>query len=166
MEWAYYFATGLENLSTMLSFWVDFIMLFVITMYFLHLRNPVLRRRIQKVKWCTEESSSLQDEASLKNVDITELKLDQVVNKYNNIYCTKYPNQAIKDNQQRRFDMQQANPDYRMAHNMQAIVYLCFPILTVVLILAMALMNKAIISLGYVLPLLYIFMSMIPHLLN
>lgn len=89
MDWAYYLASGLENLSTMLSLWVDFITLCAVTMYFLHFRNPVLNRKITKVKWCTQEYTAL---VYINELDIKDLNLDQVVVKYNELYNIKNPN--------------------------------------------------------------------------
>lgn len=68
---------GLEKLTTMLSFWVDFIALCVVTMYFLNFRNPVLNRKITKIKWCTQEYSTLiNEEEDIASKDYSELNLD------------------------------------------------------------------------------------------
>jgi hypothetical protein len=51
MHWAYFFAITSEKLSTMRSIWIDFINMWIITIYFLIYRNPVFGRKVKNILW-------------------------------------------------------------------------------------------------------------------
>lgn len=48
IEWTYFFSMSLEW-KTLLTLFLDFINLWIVTMYFYFFRNPILRRTVKKI---------------------------------------------------------------------------------------------------------------------
>ena len=85
MEWAYFFALGFENMAIR-SLFLDFFILVTVSIYFLHYRNPLLRKSIKKISW-TMTSKDYDRKSGVDRAKINERKLDlkELLERYTDI---------------------------------------------------------------------------------
>lgn len=150
---------GIER-KTQQSLYIDFINLWVVAMYFLLFRNPVLSNHIKKITfWNKKLRSSLVDE------DKTDFYNN--LRSYTVLFAQLNPGELdIKTEQDLRKAMKdilterkQQNLIYLHVKRVSYQIYLTQHIVTLVGVFFLSLLNRSIISLGYVIILLPYFFS-------